>query len=144
MNKRGVSQVITTVLLILIVIAAIVLIWAFVGPVIRDAGSEVQAECITVQLEVTDCNLNSGPQTSLVSVRRLPGVGDLKFVRIVTDSGFYDVDPPIGDLLELESFTDEDIGELTQQVQAAAVVGEDERVCPPTQNPVKCEQPVAN
>jgi flagellin-like protein len=131
-NKRGISQVITTVLLILVVIAAIVIIWAFVGPVITGVGKDIQSSCVTVSLEVVSCDAN-GEGT----IRRNPGKGDLVGFKLVNETAVIkDVFPVAGETFdELESIP---FTEGSGSIQVAAIVGDDQRICPPTQNPVPC------
>ncbi len=52
MNKRGLSDVITTVLIILLVLAAVIIIWVFVAPALRDAGSQVDSGTLTSNFEI--------------------------------------------------------------------------------------------
>ncbi|MEK6873794.1 MAG: archaellin/type IV pilin N-terminal domain-containing protein [Nanoarchaeota archaeon] len=58
MNKRGISPVIATVLLIaiVVVIATIIFIWAsnFVGEDIEKFGSSIKNACVDVDLEVSE------------------------------------------------------------------------------------------
>jgi hypothetical protein len=55
MNKRGVSEVITTVLIILLVLAAIVIVWQAVRGTVENASTKVetQSQCIGLDLSVT-------------------------------------------------------------------------------------------
>ena len=73
MNKKGLSEVVTTVLIILLVIAAIVIIWAFIQPAIRNAVGGVTGSCIEINLEPLKCENNfvGGVYTdSTVQVKR--------------------------------------------------------------------------
>ncbi len=56
MNKKGLSDVITTVLIILLVLAAVVIIWSFVRPAIQSGASKVTGACISLDLKVISCN----------------------------------------------------------------------------------------
>jgi hypothetical protein len=60
LNKRGLSQVVTTVLIILIVLAAIILIWIAVRPTIQSATEQVTADCVTLELKAAGCSFNGG------------------------------------------------------------------------------------
>ena len=57
MNRKGLSDVVTTVLIILLVIAAIAIIWGFIGPTLNNAGVNVriQALCSTITAKATAC-----------------------------------------------------------------------------------------
>src|SRR3989344_8936329 len=52
MNKRGLSDVVTTVLIILLALAAIVIIWAFVKPVIFSSGGKIESGLFTINFDI--------------------------------------------------------------------------------------------
>ena len=68
MNKKGVSGVITTVLLILIVLAAIGILWAVVSSFLKSSTSNVQGINFA-QLEIIDNTATFNPTTSQISLR---------------------------------------------------------------------------
>ncbi len=74
MNKRGLSDVVTTVLIILLVLAAVAIIWAFIRPAITRSVSQVTGDCITLNLKPISC-INSGTG---VQVHRDNGKANLK------------------------------------------------------------------
>ena len=55
MNKRAQAQIITTVLIILLVLAGIVILWNVVSGTIESGGEQITAQsgCIGVSMEVT-------------------------------------------------------------------------------------------
>lgn len=65
-NKRALSDVVTTVLIILLALAAIVLVWSFVKPTLQNAGESLSADCIQLQLEPKSCITNSTMDASVV------------------------------------------------------------------------------
>jgi flagellin-like protein len=60
-KKRGVSDVVTTVLMILLVIAAIGILWVVIQQFVSKGteGIPNQADCMTTTLSITDAKLNS-------------------------------------------------------------------------------------
>jgi len=60
MSKRGLSGVITTVLLILLVIIAIGIIWAFLGPFLSEGGSGLEGSTACLNLNVNPVNCVKG------------------------------------------------------------------------------------
>ena len=56
-NKRGLSDVVTTTLIILLVVVGIAAIWAFVSPSIRGTGTQFTKTqtCISNQIDVMTC-----------------------------------------------------------------------------------------
>jgi hypothetical protein len=88
MNKRGLSQVVTTVIIILVVLAAITLIWAAVRPTIQDASERITADCITLELEAVrgSCTIGDASMAN-VKVNRGPDSGTLTGLILVFGDG---------------------------------------------------------
>ena len=61
-NKRGLSDVVTNVLIILLVIIAVGIIWFFVRPTIDRGTGQLQGvnECITLNFEAISCSEDTG------------------------------------------------------------------------------------
>lgn len=78
MNKRGVSEVVGTVLMILLVIAVIVVIWAVIRPFVSDSLKDIgeTANCLELGFEIPEAKLG-GDGTLSVKVRRLTGDGTI-------------------------------------------------------------------
>lgn len=74
MNKRAISTVISVVLLILLVLAAIGILWAVVNAFINEgtSGIEGSADCLTNTFEIEDFDTDA----DTVSVRRVAGDAD--------------------------------------------------------------------
>jgi len=79
LNKKAISAVVTTVLIILISIAAVIILWIVIRPMIEQTGSALGGSCLDVQLEVTGCN----PTDNKVTVKRGAGGGEIAGVTIV-------------------------------------------------------------
>lgn len=60
-NKKGLSDVIATVLIVLLALAAIAIVWGFVSPVLRNTGSSISAsqKCLDAEVKPTACNSTS-------------------------------------------------------------------------------------
>ena len=92
MKKRGIraqSQLITTILLIVLVLAAIVIVWAVVNNLITESAEEIGTSALTTRLEIKEANLwvTGGAE---VIVKREPGEGEitsLKFIFYNEDGG---------------------------------------------------------
>ena len=52
MNKRGLSEVITTVLIILITLAAVVLLWTFIRPTLQSASKQIGTQDFTTSFDI--------------------------------------------------------------------------------------------
>ncbi len=90
MKKRGLSEVVTTVLIILLVLVAIGIIWAAVRPTIESSGSRISGDCLTLQLETVSCAFSDNgvtPGLYDVSVMRNVGVGNLQAIKLIFNDG---------------------------------------------------------
>ena len=75
-NKRGLSEIITSVLLVSIALAAIAVFWVVVQNVIQTTTEKINIEKQTVNLQVESTNLQ-GNGDLLVKVRRNAGPGNV-------------------------------------------------------------------
>jgi len=83
--KRGVSEVVANVLIVLLVVVGVAVLWAAVKPTIERTADTVQSDCFNVQLEIVKCeidfsNTNPGAWDAKVTLKRNPGQGDLREV----------------------------------------------------------------
>lgn len=88
-SRKGVSEVIANVLIVLLVIIGIAVIWSVVRPTIDKSLEQLQADCFTVSVEPVSCSIAAGAAT--VRVKRNPGAGTFGTIEILfsdgTDSG---------------------------------------------------------
>jgi predicted PurR-regulated permease PerM len=61
-NKKGLSNIVATVLIVLLVLAAIVLVWNVIKPAIEKTGESVETrqDCLFIDVKPLACNNNSG------------------------------------------------------------------------------------
>lgn len=83
-NKKGVSEVVANVLIVLLVIVGIAVIWSVVKPTIDKGAQGVQADCFTVSVEPVSCAIAG--TTATVNVKRNPGAGDFTNVDVVLEN----------------------------------------------------------
>ncbi|MBU1129526.1 MAG: hypothetical protein KJ949_02775 [Nanoarchaeota archaeon] len=86
-SKRGLSGVITTLIIILLVIAAIGIIWAVVNPFIRESAEEISLAKFTLDLRIQQASVNTGTGDVSVSVKRGQGDGDLVALQFILSDG---------------------------------------------------------
>ncbi len=79
-SRKGVSAVIATILIVLLTIAAIVIVWQVVKPMIEETGKKIETSCIYVDLEITDYSNVNGSESVTVSNK---GSVDIDKVKIV-------------------------------------------------------------
>lgn len=80
MKKRGLSDVVTTSLIVLLAIAAVVIVWQFVLPVLKNTGTQMQGtDCLSVSLKPIACDVVAN------TVRVEAGTGSLTipYVRVL-------------------------------------------------------------
>ena len=144
-QKRGLSDVVTVSLIILLAIAAVVIVWSFVKPTIENTGKQIsETNCFRVNIRPISCNLSSD------SVIVDNGVGDstINGVRLIyyktsaSDSESEVVTDVTGcsDIASLERKTctvsSEPFGGAPAQVSVAAILGE--KPCPSSIQRINC------
>ncbi len=80
-NKKAVSTLIETVLLILIVVAAISMIWGLVVPMMQDKITEIVQSCISAKIKINTVEGYTcyDPEDMQLKVMVSRGADDLKF-----------------------------------------------------------------
>lgn len=76
MLKRGLSDIIATVLIVLLALASVAIVWGFVSPTIRNAGEnvDISSRCLETEFKVTQCNIaGSGPYQVTSTVQLIKG-----------------------------------------------------------------------
>ncbi|MBX4196097.1 hypothetical protein KW805_00730 [Candidatus Pacearchaeota archaeon] len=87
--KRGLSDVVTTVLMILLVLAAIVIVWKFVRPTLVNAGQNIETSSLSTSLSVVPESVAVNyTSTSLgFVVKRNNGAGDVSGLIVTLEDG---------------------------------------------------------
>ncbi len=75
MEKRGLSDVISTVLIVLLALAAIAIVWGFIQPTIKGAGTSIdyRQKCIEAEVKPTACTAATPTENGTVTVQYLKG-----------------------------------------------------------------------
>lgn len=149
MQKRGLSNIIATVLLVLLAIGAIALIWSFVGGIIGEGSTNtgLQAKCLTeTDLIVKSCTVTGSNADVIIQLNKGNDVtmGTLVFEDNVGATTTEEV-TTIPDPLETAAVNTIDIsaidttGAITAVIRAT-VADEDGNtlICEATANPVNC------
>jgi hypothetical protein len=85
MKKRGISAVISTVIIILISITAIVIVWVVISNILSEGTEDVELGQFTLNLKVKQVKVeNNGVH---VTVKRNPGEGNLKEIKFFLSDG---------------------------------------------------------
>lgn len=143
-NKRGLSDVVTTVLIVLLTLVAIAILWSFLQPLFTKSGTKIQQaeSCLSVNLEVTSCVV-SGTGAN-VTVKRNAGAANVGEIRLIfgKDDGSTGVVNRSDTPQELETkFYSFDLGFGAKSVAVAPGIADSQgaiNYCNPTQ-PVACK-----
>ncbi len=89
MNKRGLSDVVTTVLIILLVLAAVAIIWAFLRPAIRRSVGQLEPGLLTSTFEIPaeSVSIDNNAKSAEFKIKRYAGEGRVVgFYAVLTDA----------------------------------------------------------
>ena len=85
-NKKGLSTVITTLVIILLVLVAVGIIWVVIRNVVEEGSEEVSkgAECINLKTKIFEnsFNCNGGYTECNVTVQRLSGGDKMRSIKV--------------------------------------------------------------
>jgi FlaG/FlaF family flagellin (archaellin) len=146
-SKKGVSEVVANVLIVLLVIVGIAVIWSVVKPTIDKGAKGVQADCFTVALEPVSCTAAGSVEGNYnVVVKRNPGAGNFEEVHLLFEEGtsserFEPVTPNVVSsttLAELETATIAATGITLTNPTVNVVVTSGGQLCQITTQPINC------
>jgi len=84
MNKRGISDLVTAILIILLVLGAVAIVWYVVRPMIGESAGQITTGAVTTDLTIIGVDATA----DVVTVKRNTGAGNLVGVKFVlTKSG---------------------------------------------------------
>jgi len=87
-DKKGLSQIVTTVIIILLVIVAIALIWGVVSKLLSDKGTQItnQGKCIDINLQATKIvpvTVNGTTNYTVTVQRKMGGDGTVATAKLI-------------------------------------------------------------
>ncbi len=77
MNKKGLSDVVTTVLIILLVLAAVVIIWGFLRTFVFNSASGIESGSLTSSFSIKKGSLVDDGTNVSFALRRDAGAADI-------------------------------------------------------------------
>ncbi len=107
-NKKGVSDVVMTVIMILLVIVAIGVVWlavqSFIG---KNTNYDASTSCLGINLEVAKADCNVGTSSCTLIVNRLSGSSAITNLSVVLSTDSSSLDPKMvsGDVGATKTFT---------------------------------------
>lgn len=83
-SRRGLSDIVTNVLIILLVLVAVGIVWYFVQPFIRGSAGNIEGsqDCLTIDVVPVSC-VENAPGDYNVTVNRNSGGGTLQQLKLV-------------------------------------------------------------
>ena len=85
-NKRGISAVVVTLMMIVLVLAAIAIIWAIIGNILESGTEKINlgTKCLEVDIRATNLAC-SGTNNDIcsVTVTRNPGGEDIEGIKLI-------------------------------------------------------------
>jgi len=143
-NKKGLSDVITTVLIVLLTLVAVGLLWGFLSPLFLESGEKINTAkaCLSVDLTIAGCVVDGN--NADVTVRRGAGDADLGEITLIFGNPDGSTTPKnqSGFPLELETklYPDVVVGFTAEDVAVSGGITDSQgeiSPCQPTQ-PVVC------
>ncbi|MEK6873598.1 MAG: archaellin/type IV pilin N-terminal domain-containing protein [Nanoarchaeota archaeon] len=128
-NKKAVSDVITTVLLILIVLAAIGIVWAVVSSFLNQGTQSIggTADCFSTQLSIESATNSSVAITNqtIVRIKRIAGEGNITSLKFLLDGADTAFTGTIPSIAETRTFTSGTLAAnpVGKTIEIAAIVG---------------------
>lgn len=107
-NKRGLSEVVTTLIILLLVLVAVGIIWAVVQGLIFRGTEDIDVGKFTLDLEIQSAEFSADGNNIDVNVLRKPGKGDIQGVKVI-----YTSDTQTGEKDFIEEFNELDSKTLT-------------------------------
>lgn len=99
-GKKGLSGVITTLILILISLVAIGIIWVVIANMISEQSEQVNIDSFTIKLKIEQV-LTNGNQTN-ITINRGVGAGEVDGIKVIISDGTtpssFDINSPIYEL----------------------------------------------
>ena len=133
-NKRGLSDVVTTVLIVLVALGAIGIIAGFLLPAVQQGSSQITSACLTLQLEPTKCTLDLITNNPVVLVKRNTGDVTLNEIKVIFTNANGETTSEtmsnVPGILETKIFTGVSVS--PKEVRVAGVItteGGEEKIC---------------
>lgn len=124
MDKRGLSAVVTTLLIILLAIVAIGIVWVVISSIVESGAGDVEIGQFTIDLGIKSAYIEDS--NVIVGVRRSSGEGNVTGIRFIfsdgSDTTSVDKNVPLDQLEEKTfTFTDSEVGGIStvQEVSIA-------------------------
>lgn len=132
MYKRGLSEIVITVLLVLISIVAVLVFWQIIRGVLTNSSSQMDTQKVLVSMSIQKVTLNQSSGDISVNIKRDNDQGNFNMMRIVLDNGTtaktFDFNAANFGSLESKNFNFNFLGNITNvaDVSIAPVLKKDD------------------
>ena len=82
-NMQGQSQIITTVLIILLVLVGIIIVWNVINRTVKEKSTEVDISGIITNLKLESAYISEDNQTLKITIKRDATGGELEFIKFI-------------------------------------------------------------
>jgi len=142
-SKKGVSEVVANVLIVLLVIVGIAVIWSVVKPTIDKGAQGIGSagDCFSSSVQAVSCTAGgAGGSGWDVLVRRNPGAGDIDSIELLFENaaGNTELVTSTLTLTELSSGTASVDPVMTNAIKVNTVLRIGGQLCQVTSQPVNC------
>ena len=107
-NKKGLSQVVTTVIFVSLALIAIGIVWAVINNLVQEGaeGADIQNKCLSIQLEIESVTCDDNTADCAILINRKAGGGVIDGIRaVITDGTTTESLDTDGDLISLGTAT---------------------------------------
>ncbi|MDO8508109.1 MAG: hypothetical protein Q7S27_00325 [Nanoarchaeota archaeon] len=151
-NKKALSAVVSTILLVLLGISAVAIFWFYIQGSLVSFSSQVKTECVTLHLEPGTCIINPDDSLSII-LNRNPGSEKVTLTKAKLLLSFKDGTSEIKEINNIPSTISENIvlapiskvelnNKEVRSVRASAVIEYKDKVgvCELSKNEVSCSR----
>lgn len=85
LNKKGLSGIVTTLLLVMLIIIAIGAVWITVNNLIEKSSEGVSFDVLTIDLEIVSAKINFSDGKATIRVRRNVGEGEVVGIKFLVE-----------------------------------------------------------
>ena len=125
-NKKAVSEILATILIVLFVIAALVIVSVVLFQFIRKQSQEITAGCVTIDILITKAKFNATTNITIVYLKRAAGDADMTGMKFIFDGKekipSAESDDTALKLLETGEYVFKNITSKPKKIEAAPII----------------------
>jgi len=85
LNKRGLSGIVTTILLIMLILISLGVIWTVVNNLLQKSSEKISTDSFALDLEIVSAKINFSSGMATVKVKRNGGTGDIIGIKFLVE-----------------------------------------------------------